>query len=96
MGRVSGMEISSSQGLKKPPKISPREEKLSSQGPKTRRHVEHLSHSERSKIFSVNNLNEKNEYFMTKFRFNFLLAVFSVLLEMHKCMSRPKHMFVMQ
>ena len=25
MGRVSGMEISSSQGLKKPPKISPRE-----------------------------------------------------------------------
>ena len=33
MGRVSGMEISSSQGLKKPPKISPREETLSSQGP---------------------------------------------------------------
>ena len=30
---VSGMNIFSSQGLKKPPKISPREEKLSSQGP---------------------------------------------------------------
>ena len=30
---VSGMEISLSQGLKKPPKISPREKKLSSQGP---------------------------------------------------------------
>ena len=27
MGRVSGMETSSSQGLKKPPKMSPREEK---------------------------------------------------------------------
>ena len=27
MGRVSGMKISSSQGLKKPPKMSPREEK---------------------------------------------------------------------
>ena len=33
MGRVSAMEISSSQGLKKPSKISLREEKLSSQGP---------------------------------------------------------------
>ena len=29
----SFMKISSSQGLKQPPKISPREEKLSSQGP---------------------------------------------------------------
>ena len=36
MGRVPGMEISSSQGLKKPPKISPREEKLSSQEPQDR------------------------------------------------------------
>jgi hypothetical protein len=33
MDRVSGMEISSPQGLKKPPKISPREEELASQGP---------------------------------------------------------------
>ena len=32
MSRMSGIEISLSQGLKKPPKISPREEKLSSQG----------------------------------------------------------------
>ena len=33
MGRGSGMEISSSQELKKPPKIRPHEEKLSSQEP---------------------------------------------------------------
>jgi hypothetical protein len=33
MGRVSGMGISSSQGWKKPPKMSPQEEKLASQGP---------------------------------------------------------------
>ena len=32
MGRVSSMEISYSQGLKKPPKISPQEEKNASQG----------------------------------------------------------------
>ena len=32
MGRVSVMGISSSPGLKKPPKISPREEKLASRG----------------------------------------------------------------
>ena len=33
MSRVSDIEISSSQELKKPPKISPRDEKLFSQGP---------------------------------------------------------------
>jgi hypothetical protein len=32
MSRMSGIEIFSSQGLKKPPKISPGDEKLSSQG----------------------------------------------------------------
>ena len=44
MGRVSGMEISSSQGLKKPPKISPREETLSSQGPLARGRLAFPSH----------------------------------------------------
>ena len=33
MGQVSGMGMSSFEGLEKPPKISPREEKLASQGP---------------------------------------------------------------
>ena len=53
MGRVSGMEISSSQGLKKPPKISPREETLSSQGPQARGRLEFPSHGLILRFFST-------------------------------------------
>ena len=53
MGRVSGMEISSSQGLKKPPKISPREETLSSQGPQARGRQEFPSQGLILRFFST-------------------------------------------